>query len=185
VIKKIQMNAETKMKKSIHALEDELLKLRAGRASTSLLEGILVSYYGNTTPITQVASLGIEGPLMLTVKPWEKQMVIEIDKAIRNSGLGLNPAVSGDTIRVPLPPLSEERRRELIKRVKSEGEDSKVAVRNIRRDANQEYKDLLKNKEITQDDEKQGMDGVQKLTDNYIAQIDKILAAKEADLLNF
>lgn len=179
------MNAETKMKKSIHALEDELLKLRAGRASTSLLEGILVSYYGNTTPITQVASLGIEGPLMLTVKPWEKQMVIEIDKAIRNSGLGLNPAVSGDTIRVPLPPLSEERRRELIKRVKAEGEESKVAVRNIRRDANQEYKDLLKNKEITQDDEKQGMDGVQKLTDNYIAQIDKILAAKEADLLNF
>lgn len=183
--KEVQTNAEKKMQKSIHSMEDELSKLRAGRANPSLLEGIMVSYYGNYTPLSQVASVGVEGPLMLTVKPWEKQMVSEIDKAIRTSDLGLNPATSGDTIRVPLPPLSEERRRELIKRVKSVGEDTKVAIRNIRRDANQEYKDLLKDKAITQDDEKRGMEAIQKLTDLYIAKIDKILAAKEADLLAF
>lgn len=183
--KQIQNEAEKKMQKSVRALEDELSRVRAGRASPSLLDGVTILYYGNSTPLSQVASVGTEGALMLTVKPWEKQLTPEIEKAIRSSDLGLNPSVSGDTIRVPLPPLSEERRRELIKRVKSEGEETKIAVRNIRRDANNDYKELLKNKEMSQDEERKCTDAVQKLTDSYIAKIDKILAEKETDLLSF
>lgn len=183
MIDDIQKDAKARMQKSIHALEDELSKLRAGRAHPSLIESIMVTYYGNDTPLSQVATIGVEGALMLTVKPWEKHLVPDIEKAIRSSDLGLNPATSGDLIRVPLPPLSEERRRELIKRVKQEGEGAKVAVRNIRRDANSNVKELLKAKDISEDDERRAEDLIQKLTDQFVHQIDEILGRKEKDLL--
>ncbi len=179
----IKKDAQTRMEKSIHALEDELAKLRAGRANPALLDSVMVSYYGSDTPLSQVATVGIEGALMLTVKPWEKHMVPDIEKAIRSSDLGLNPATSGDVIRVPLPPLSEERRKELIKRVKQEGEHAKVAVRNIRRDANSTAKDLLKEKEISEDQERKSEDIIQKLTDSFVSRIEEVLARKEKDLL--
>lgn len=183
MINDIKKDAQARMEKSIHALEDELAKIRAGRANPALLDAIQVTYYGNETSLNQVATIGIEGALMLTVKPWEKHMVTEIEKAIRSSDLGLNPATSGDMIRVPLPPLSEERRRELIKKVKQEGEGAKVAVRNIRRDANSTAKDLLKDKEISEDEERKSEEIIQKLTDTYVKKIDEILARKEKDLL--
>ena len=183
MISDIQKTAKEKMSRSIKSLEDDLAKLRAGRAHPSLLDGIMVPYYGNPTPLSQVATLGIEGPLMLTVKPFEKKLVPEIEKAIRAGDLGLNPATSGDVIRVPLPPLSEERRRELIKKVKAEGENAKVAIRNIRRDSNQHIKDLLKAKTISEDDSRKAEDAMQKLTDGYIHQIDDMLAKREKDLL--
>lgn len=179
----IQTDAKARMTKSIRSLEEELAKLRAGRAHPNLLENIMVSYYGNETPLTQVATIGVEGALMLTVKPWEKRIVPEIEKAIRMADLGLNPATSGDVIRVPLPPLSEERRKELIKKVKAEGENAKVAVRNIRRDANNHLKELLKNKTMSEDDERRAADAMQKLTDQFIHQIDELLARKEKDLM--
>lgn len=176
-------DVELRMQKSIHALEEELAKLRAGRAHPSLLDNIVVSYYGNDTALSSVASIGVEGALMLTVKPWEKQLVQPIEKAIRISGLGLNPAVSGDVIRVPLPPLSEERRKELIKRVKTEGESAKVAIRNIRRDANNHLKDLLKDKKVTEDEVKRAEDVIQKMTDKYVHEVDQALMRKEKDLM--
>lgn len=179
----VTKNAKEKMTKSIRALEDELSKLRAGRAHPNLLEDVIVSYYGNETPLTQVASIGVEGALMLVVKPWEKRLVPDIEKAIRAAGLGLNPATSGDVIRVPLPPLSEERRKELIKRVKAEGENAKVAIRNIRRDSNQEFKDLLKKKVVSEDEERRAEEGMQKITDTFIHQVDEVLARKEKDLM--
>lgn len=179
----IQKNAKERMAKSIRSLEEELSKLRAGRAHPSILDGVIVSYYGNETPLTQVATVGVEGALMLTVKPWEKRLVPEIEKAIRAADLGLNPATSGDVIRVPLPPLSEERRKELIKKVKVEGENAKVAIRNIRRDSNQELKDLLKKKAISEDEERRAEEAMQKLTDNSIHQVDEVLARKEKDLM--
>ncbi|MFI4938682.1 MAG: ribosome recycling factor [Candidatus Berkiellales bacterium] len=183
MINEIQKEAKARMMKSVRSLEDELVKLRAGRAQPSILEGIIVSYYGTDTPLTQLSTIGVEGPLMLTVKPWEKRIVPEIEKAIRASGLGLNPTTSGDVIRVPLPPLSEERRKELIKKVKVEGENAKVSVRNIRRDSNQHIKDLLKDKSISEDDERRGEEAIQKLTDGFIDQIDTLLSKKEKDLL--
>lgn len=179
----IQKDADARMKKSIRSLEDELAKLRTGRAHPSILDNVTVSYYGNDTPLTQVATVGVEGALMLTVKPWEKKLVPDIEKAIRASGLGLNPATSGDVIRVPLPPLSLERRKELIKKTKGEGENAKVAIRNIRRDCNQEIKELLKEKLISEDDQRRGEELMQKLTDGFIANVDEILARKEKDLL--
>jgi ribosome recycling factor len=179
----IQNDAKSRMAKSIKTLEDEIAKLRAGRANPSLLESVIVSYYGNDTPLAQLAAIHVEGALMLTVKPWEKKMIPDIEKAIRVADLGLNPATSGDTIRVPLPPLSEERRRELIKKVKVLAEEGKVAVRNIRRDSNQSIKDLLKSKTISEDDQRRSEDAIQKLTDSCIDQIDKIVAKKEKDLL--
>lgn len=183
MINEIKTDAQARMQKSIKSLEDELSKLRAGRANPALLEGIMISYYGNDTPLSQVATIGVEGALMLTVKPWEKHLVTDIEKAILKSDLGLNPSTSGDLIRVPLPPLSEERRRELIKRVKQEGENAKVAVRNIRRDANSTVKDLLKEKEISEDEERKSEEVIQKLTDKFVKDIDDILARKEKDLL--
>lgn len=179
----IQKTAKDKMNKSIHSLEEELSRLRAGRAHPSLLEGVVVNYYGNETPLTQVASVNVESALMLTVKPWEKKLVPEIEKAIRSADLGLNPATSGDVIRVPLPPLSEERRKELIKKVKAECENAKVAIRNIRRDSNQHIKELLKDKKISEDDQRKGEDAMQKLTDSFISQIDTMLAKREKDLM--
>ncbi len=179
----IKKDAQTRMEKSVHALEDELAKLRAGRANPALLDSVMVSYYGSDTQLSQVATVGVEGALMLTVKPWEKHMLPDVEKAIRSSDLGLNPSTSGDMIRVPLPPLSEERRRELIKRVKQEGENAKVAVRNIRRDANSPAKDLLKEKEISEDQERRSEDVIQKLTDSFVSKIEEVLARKEKDLL--
>lgn len=183
MINDIQKDAKTRMTKTVHSLEEELTRLRAGRANPSILEGVVVPYYGNDTPLTQVAQIVVEGALMLAVKPFEKRMVPEIEKAIRAADLGLNPANSGDVIRVPFPPLSEERRKELIKKVKAEVEITKVAIRNIRRDANQEIKDLLKEKAISEDEQRKAEEGMQKLTDDFIKQADVIMARKEKDLM--
>lgn len=179
----IQKDADARMNKSIRSLEEELAKLRTGRAHPSILDNVVVSYYGTDTPLSQVSTVGVEGALMLTVKPWEKKLVPDIEKAIRAAGLGLNPATSGDVIRVPLPPLSLERRKELIKKVKEQGENAKVAIRNIRRDCNQEIKELLKEKLISEDDVRKGEENIQKLTDSFITHVDEILARKEKDLL--
>jgi ribosome recycling factor len=183
MINEIKKDAEARMGKSVEALKHELTKLRTGRAHTSLLDHITVDYYGNQTPLSQVASVTVSDPRTLTVTPWEKQMVQVVEKAIMTSDLGLNPATSGTVIRVPLPPLTEERRKDMIRVVRQEGEGARVAVRNIRRDANSDLKGLLKEKEITEDEERQAEDAIQKLTDKYVAEIDKLLEAKEKDLM--
>lgn len=183
MIDEIKQNATQRMAKTIEALHQELDKVRTGRAHPSLLDHITVVYYGNEVPLNQVANITISDPRTLAVTPWEKNMVSVVDKAIRASDLGLNPATAGTVIRVPLPPLTEERRRDLVKVVRHEGEGAKVAIRNIRRDANQEFKALLKEHKISEDLERRAQDEVQKFTDKHIAEIDKILAAKEADLM--
>jgi len=183
MINDIKKDAEDRMKKSIEALRQELKKLRTGRAHTSLLDHITVEYYGSEVPLSQVANITIDDPRTLAVSPWEKPMVSVIEKAIMNSDLGLNPTTAGTLIRVPLPPLTEERRKDMIKLVKSEGEGGKVAIRNIRRDANSSIKALLKEKEISEDDERRAEDDIQKLTDKYIAEVDKVLEEKEKDLM--
>jgi len=183
MINDIKKDAETRMQKSIDALKAELTKIRTGRAHPSLLNHITVDYYGSEVPISQVANISIEDARTLTVTPWEKPMVQVVEKAIMTSDLGLNPATSGTVIRVPMPPLTEERRRDLIKVVKNEGEQGKVAIRNIRRDANSDIKGLLKEKEISEDEARGGEDGIQKITDKYIAEVDKLVEAKEQDLL--
>jgi len=183
MISAIKQDAETRMGKSIESLKHDLTKLRTGRANPSLLDQVMISYYGSDVPISQVANISVADARMLTLTPWEKGVAQDVEKAIRNSDLGLNPAASGDVIRVPLPALTEERRREMIKRVKSEGEAARVAIRNIRRDANHDFKDLLKEKEITEDDERQAQDDVQKLTDKSVAEVDKLLEIKEKDLM--
>lgn len=183
MIKEILDDAEKRMKKSIESLKGELTKLRTGRAHTSLLDHIVVSYYGNDTPLNQVASVTVSDPRTLTVTPWEQNMVGPVEKAIMQSDLGLNPATSGKAIRVPLPPLTEERRKDMIRIVRQEGENAKVAIRNIRRDANSDLKSLNKEKEITDDELKQSEDSVQKITDKYVAEVDEILEAKEKDLM--
>lgn len=178
----IRKDAQDRMGKSVEALRHELTKLRTGRAHTSLLDHITVEYYGSEVPLNQVSNVTVSDPRTLTVTPWEKNMVAPVEKAIMASDLGLTPATSGTVIRVPLPPLTEERRRELVKVVKSEGEGAKVAIRNIRRDANNDFKALLKDKEISEDDERRAQDEMQKLTDRFIAEVDKVLADKEAEL---
>jgi len=183
MINEVKQNADNKMKKSIDALQAEFAKIRTGRAHPSLLEHINVDYYGNKTPLSQVASVAVSDARTLLVTPWEKAMIAAVEKAIVNADLGLNPATAGQVIRVPMPPLTEERRRDLIKVVKGEAENARVSVRNIRRDANSKFKDLLKDKAITEDDERRGHDTIQKLTDKFIAEVDKYLAEKEADLL--
>jgi ribosome recycling factor len=183
MINNITKDSETRMLKSIDALRAELAKLRAGRAHPSLLENIKVSYYGNDTPLQQVASITVENARSLVVTPWEKNMLAPIEKAIRTSDLGLNPSTAGTIIRVPLPALTEERRKELTKLVRDEVEKAKVSVRNIRRDANNELKNLLKDKKISEDEEHRAQTIIQKLTDKFIADIDKISEAKEADLM--
>lgn len=175
--------AEQKMKKTIETLKNDLAKVRTGRAHTGLLDHIMVDYYGTPTPLSQVANVTLIDARTIGVTPWEKKMAGIIDKAIRDSDLGLNPAMSGDSVRVPMPPLTEERRKELIKVVRHEGENARVAVRNVRRDANHHLKDLLKQKKVAEDDERRAQDDVQKLTDRYIAEIDKLLQQKEADLM--
>ena len=171
------------MQKSLEALRADLGKVRTGRAHTGLLDHVMVDYYGSPTQITQVANVTLVDSRTIGVQPWEKNMVGPVERAIRDSDLGLNPATNGDLIRVPMPMLTEERRRDLIKVVKSEGEDAKIAVRNIRRDANNTLKEALKKKEIAEDEERRMQDEVQKLTDRFVAEIDKMLAAKEADLM--
>lgn len=185
MIDDIKKDADSRMRKSIDALKSELTKLRTGRAHTSLLDHISVDYYGNMTPLSQVASITVSDARTLTVVPWEKNMVSVVEKAIITSDLGLNPAVSGMNIRVPLPPLTEERRKDLIKVVRQEGENARVAIRNIRRDANNDLKALNKEKEITDDELRKAEDDMQKMTDKYVKEVETLLTAKEKDLMEF
>ena len=175
--------AKSKMQKSIEKLKNDLSKIRTGRAHTGILDHLTVDYYGSQTAINQVANITVGDSVTINVQPYEKNMISVIEKVIREGDLGLNPATTGDIIRIPLPPLTEERRRDLIKVVKSEGENSKVAIRNARRDANDALKKLIKDKEISEDDERRAQDDVQKVTDQYISEIDKIIESKEKDLL--
>lgn len=183
MINEIQSDANTRMSKSIESLKQDLMKVRTGRAHTSLLDSITVDYYGNETPLNQVANISILDSRTLSVQVWEKQMTPVVEKAIMSSDLGLNPATSGDLMRIPLPPLTEETRKNLIKVVRQEGESAKVAIRNIRRDANGSLKDLEKEKEISEDEQHRGEDAIQKLTDKHVKDIDQILAVKEKDLM--
>jgi ribosome recycling factor len=183
MIPEIKKSAEQKMQKSVEALKLDLGKVRTGRAHTGLLDHVHVDYYGSPMPINQVANVTLADARTITVQPWEKKMIQVVEKAIRDSDLGLNPATSGDVIRVPMPALTEERRKELIKVVRHEAENARIAVRNIRRDANEHLKKLLKDHAVAEDDERHAQTDVQKLTDRYIAEIDKVLAAKETDLM--
>ncbi|HIU72718.1 MAG TPA: ribosome recycling factor [Candidatus Aphodousia faecipullorum] len=182
-ISEIQQQTEYKMKRTVETLREDFIKIRTGRASTGLLEHIMVEYYGTPTPINQVAQIGVADARTLTVQPWEKSMVAPVEKAIRSSDLGLNPATSGMLIRVPLPPLTEERRRELTKFVRHLGEEAKVAIRNLRRDANEQVKKLTKAKEISEDDESRAEKDIQKLTDNFVSSIDQCVAEKEKEVM--
>ncbi len=179
----IKKDSETRMLKSVDALKVELSKLRTGRASTAVLEHIKVSYYGNDVPLSQVANVAVADARTLTIQPWEKPMVAVIEKAILEANLGLNPMTAGNLIRVPVPALTEERRRDLTKVVKGTGEDAKIAIRNVRRDANQHLKNLLKEKKVTEDEERRAQDDVQKLTDRFVAEVDKLLVTKEKELM--
>jgi len=183
MIADIKKSAEQKMQKSLESLKVDLGKVRTGRANPGILDHVMVDYYGTPTAINQVANVTLLDARTVTVTPWEKKLVGAIEKAIRDSDLGLNPSSVGDLIRVPMPALTEERRKDLIKVVKSEAENARVAMRNIRRDANGTLKDLLKEKEISEDDERRAQDDIQKLTDRFIAEIEKVLQAKEVDLM--
>lgn len=183
MLKEIIKDADVRMDKSVAAFKDELNKIRTGRAHTSLLDHITVEYYGSEVPLNQVASVGVEDARTLTVSPWDKQMVSVVEKAIMSSDLGLNPATAGMVIRVPLPALTEERRRDLVRVVRHEAEGARVAIRNIRRDAIHHVKELLKEKEITEDDERRSEEEIQGLTDKHVAQVDEILTAKEGELM--
>ncbi len=183
MLDEIRKDAIERMKKSVAAFQQELQKLRTGRAHTSLLDHVTVDYYGSEVPLNQVASVGVEDARTLTISPWEKTMVQKVEKAIMTSDLGLTPATSGLVIRVPLPPLTEERRKDLVRVVRHEAEGARVAIRNIRRDALHHSKDLLKDKDITEDEDRRFHDDVQGLTDQHIAEIDQHLAAKETELM--
>ena len=183
MLAEIQRDAKVRMNKSIESLRHELAKIRTGRAHPSLLEHVMVDYYGSEVPVGQAASVNVEDARMLSVTPWDKSMVAVIEKAILTSDLGLNPATAGQVIRIPLPPLTEERRRDLGRVVHQEGENAKIAIRNIRRDANHHAKDLLKEKEITEDEERRAETEIQQLTDNAVSRVDEIVAEKEQELL--
>ncbi|MBI3141003.1 MAG: ribosome recycling factor [Rhodocyclales bacterium] len=183
MIADLKKTTEQKMQKSLEALKNDLGKVRTGRAHTGILDHVQVDYYGTMMPISQVANVNLLDARTIGVTPWEKKMIPAIEKAIRDSDLGLNPATLGDTVRVPMPALTEERRRDLIKVVRGEAENARVAVRNLRRDANHALKEAMKAKTISEDDERRAQEDVQKLTDRHIAEIDKALAAKEADLM--
>lgn len=185
MIDEIIADAEERMQKSVASLEDAFKKIRTGRAHPSILDGIMVSYYGSDTPLNQLANVNVEEGRSLIISPWEKNQISEIEKAILKADLGLNPSNNGDTIRVPMPPLTEETRREYTKQAKNEAENARVAIRNIRRDANSDFKDLEKEKEISEDDQRRAEDQVQKLTDKYVAAIESAFQVKEADLLSF
>jgi ribosome recycling factor len=179
----VKKSAEQKMQKSLESLKSNLGKIRTGRAQPSLLDHVQVDYYGSMVPLSQVANLGLADARTITVQPWEKKMVQVVEKAIRESDLGLNPATQGDMIRVPMPALTEERRKELTKVAKSEGEDARISIRNIRRDANEGLKKLLKDKAISEDDERRAQDDIQKLTDRFIADVDKQVSEKEKEIM--
>jgi ribosome recycling factor len=185
MIAEIKKDAEHRMQRGVEALKEELKRLRTGRAHTGLLEHLTVEYYGSHVPIKQTANLTVEDARTLVVTPWEKQMVSVVEKAIINSGLGLTPVTAGTVIRVPLPPMTEERRREMVKVVRGSAEHGRVAVRNVRRDALGDLKDLLKERMITEDDEHRAQEDIQKLTDRYVAQIDALLKEKEAEIMDF
>ncbi|HOX67289.1 MAG: ribosome recycling factor [Rhizobacter sp.] len=182
-IAEIRKNAEQKMGRSVEAFKTELQKIRTGRAHPGILDQVHVDYYGSPVPISQVANVSLLDARTISVQPWEKGMGAKIEKAIRESDLGLNPSSQGDLIRVPMPALSEERRKDLTKIVRNAGEDARIAVRNLRRDANDHAKRLLKDKEISEDDERRSLDEMQKLTDRTIAEIDRLVAAKEAEVM--
>lgn len=179
----VKKNTEQKMQKSIETLKSNLSKVRTGRAHVGMLDHVQVDYYGTPTHITQVANVTLLDARTIGVQPWEKKMIATVEKAIRESDLGLNPSTQGDVIRVPTPALTEERRKEMVKLVKSEAEDAKIAVRNIRRDANEVLKKLLKDKAISEDDERRAQEDVQKLTDKFVTEIDKLIAEKEKEVL--
>ena len=179
----LKKNAETKMALSIESLKGDLQKIRTGRAHPGILDQVQVDYYGSMVPISQVANVTLMDARTITVQPWEKTMAAKIERAIRESDLGLNPAAQGDILRIPMPALTEERRKELTKVARNVGEDSKIAVRNLRRDANDHAKKLLKDKEISEDDERRSLEDLQKLTDRSIAEIDRLTSAKEAEIL--
>ncbi|HEX4583641.1 MAG TPA: ribosome recycling factor [Burkholderiaceae bacterium] len=179
----IRSSTEQKMAKSVEALKHDLAKIRTGRAHTGLLDHIQVDYYGSMVPLSQVANVGLGDARTITVQPWEKKMLTVIEKAIRESDLGLNPASQGEMLRIPMPPLTEERRREMTKVVRHEGENARVAVRNLRRDAIHHLKEMLKKKEISEDDERRAQDDMQKLTDRFVGEIDKLVAEKEKELM--
>jgi ribosome recycling factor len=179
----IHKNAEQKMARSIESFKNELQKIRTGRAHPGILDQVNVEYYGSMVPVSQVANVSLLDARTITVQPWEKGMGAKIEKAIRESDLGLNPSAQGDLLRVPMPALTEERRRDLTKVVRNAGEDCKVAIRNLRRDANEQAKKLMKDKEISEDDERRSLDDVQKLTDRFIAEVDRLIAGKEAEIM--
>ena len=183
MIDEIKKDAEVRMKKSIESLGVAFSKVRTGRAHPSLLDGINVNYYGTPTALKQVANIGVEEGRTLTVVPWEKQIIPDVEKAIMAANLGLNPSTSGDLIRIPLPALTEETRRDFIKIVRGDAESARVSVRSVRRDSNADLKELLKEKEISEDEERRGDEGIQKLTDRFVAEVDKALSKKEADLM--
>jgi len=183
VLNEIKKDAGSRMAKSVASLRQELTKIRTGRAHTSLLDHITVEYYGSEVPLNQVSNVGVEDSRTLTVTPWEKDMVVKIEKAIMASDLGLNPATAGTVIRVPLPPLTEERRKDMIRVVRNEAEGGRIAIRNIRRDAIHDVKELLKEKMIGEDDERRAEEEIQAITDKYIAEIDQTLAEKESELM--
>jgi ribosome recycling factor len=179
----VKKNADQKMQKSIETLKADLAKVRTGRAHTGILDHVMVDYYGNPTQLSQVANVTLIDARTIGVQPWEKKMVAVVEKAIRESDLGLNPSTQGDMIRVPTPPLTEERRKEMVKLVKGEAEDAKIAIRNIRRDGNEALKKLLKEKACSEDDERRAQDEIQKLTDKFVAEVDKLVAEKEKEVL--
>ena len=183
MINEIKTETETKMTKSIEALTSAFNKIRTGRAHPSILDSVMVNYYGQETPLKQVASVNVEDNRTLTVSPWEKNLVPLIEKAIMTSDLGLNPSTSGDLIRLPMPMLTEETRKNMVKQARADAEHGRVSVRNARRDANSTLKELLKDKDISEDDERRGEEEVQKLTDRFIAEVEKLLKAKEEDLM--
>jgi len=185
MIEEVRKDAALRMKKSVESVRDELRRLRTGRAQTSLLEHITVEYYGSKVPINQVATVSVEDSRTLAVTPWEKPMVQVVEKAILTSDLGLTPVTAGTVIRVPLPPMTEERRRDLVKVVRNEGENGKIAIRNIRRDAISDCKDMLKDKMITEDEDHKAHDDIQKLTDEYVAGVDALLQEKESEIMEF
>ena len=183
MLAELKKNAEQKMIKSLELLKNDLGKVRTGRAHTGLLDHVMVDYYGSMTSVNQVANVTLGDARTINVQPYEKNMIGPVEKAIRDADLGLNPATNGDLIRVPMPMLTEERRKDLIKVVRTEGENAKVAIRNIRRDANDALKKMIKDKEISEDDERRAQDEIQKLTDKNVVEIDKMLQVKEADLM--
>lgn len=183
MINEIKTDAELRMKKSLESLTTAFAKIRTGRAHPSILDSVSVDYYGNPTPLSQVANINVEDARTLSIQPWERTMIQAIEKAIMTSDLGLNPSTAGTVIRVPMPALTEETRKNFIRQARQEAENGKIAIRNIRRDANGSVKDLLKEKEITEDEERRAEDEIQKLTDKYVAEADTLLAAKEKDLM--